>query len=165
MKTVDRTYILTLCAAGALAVTTSAQESARSNCKVVHAVMFEQRVTTGCKPEHAFCFLGEVSGNHGMRGTTYFKGDPGAVRPPTSPDFVAYSGPFEYTLDDGMLFMRETGLSNTSQGNPESGAVTALQRVVEGTGGFAGATGYLFVNGFSRNGRVETSITGQICVP
>ena len=37
--------------------------------------MIEQRVTEGCKPGHTFCFIGEVAGNHDMRGATYFKGD------------------------------------------------------------------------------------------
>lgn len=142
-----------------------AQPSINANCKAIHAVMLEQRVTTGCKPGHTFCFLGEVAGNHGLRGTTYFKSDGTGSRPTTSPDFVPYSGPFEYTLETGTLIMRETGVSNSTVGNPDSGAVTAFQKVVEGTGSMAGATGYLFVSGFSRNGRVETTVSGEVCFP
>ena len=55
----------------------------------------------------------------------------------------------EYTTSSGTLTMREMGLTeppNTS--NPESGVVNAFQRIVSGTGEFAGATGYLFVSGF-----------------
>ena len=143
----------------------NAQPSVNANCKPIHAVMLELRVTTGCKPGHAFCFLGEVAGNHGMRGTTYFKSDSFGGRVPLSPDFLPYSGPFEYTLETGTLIMRETGLSNTTQGNPDSGAVTAYQKIIEGTGEMAGATGYFFVSGFSRNGRVETTVTGEVCFP
>jgi hypothetical protein len=127
--------------------------------------MIEQRVTVGCKPGHPFCFLGEVTGNHGLRGTTYFKGDSGGTRPPTSPDFAPYSGVFEYHTSGGTLITRETGVSNTSQGKPESGAVTAFQHIIDATGDLAGTTGHFFVNGFNRGGVVETSVSGEICVP
>jgi hypothetical protein len=122
-------------------------------------------VTTGCRPGHSFCFLGEVAGNHGVRGTTYFKGDSRGTSPSTSPDFVPYSGPFEYILETGTLVTRETGVSNPTVGNPDSGAVTAFQRIVEATGEWAGATGYFFVSGFNRDGRVETTVSGEICFP
>ncbi len=149
----------------AMADTAIAQESVNANCKAVHAVMVEQRVTVGCKPEHTFCFVGEVLGNHGVRGTTYFRADGTGSRPTTSPDFLPYSGPFEYTFDTGMLIMRETGLSNSTQGNLDSGAITAFQKIVQGTGALAGATGYFFVNGFNRNGRIETTVSGEVCLP
>jgi hypothetical protein len=152
-------------AAAAMAGTVVAQESTHATCKAIHAVMIEQRVTEGCKPEHAFCFLGEVSGDHGMRGTTYFKADGTGSRPTTSPDFLPYSGPFEYNVEGGTLVMRETGVSNSTQGNPDSGAVTAFQKIVSGTGELAGATGHFFVSGFSRNGRVETTVSGEVCFP
>lgn len=148
---------------GAIAPLAGAQES--RNCKAIHASMLEQRVTVGCKPGHAFCFLGEVTGNHGLRGTTYFKGDGSGSRPTTSPDFLPYSGVFEYNLSGGTLVMRETGVTNTSTGKPESGAVTAFQSITDATGELAGATGYLFVSGFSRNGTVETTVSGEICFP
>lgn len=151
--------------AAASAATVAPQAAANSNCKAIHAVMTEQRVTVGCKPEHSFCFLGEVAGNHGMRGATYFKGDGSGSRPPTSPDFLPYSGPFEYMLDNGTITTRETGVTNTTQGNPESGAVTAFQKIVSATGELEGTTGYFFVSGFSRDGRVETTVTGEVCFP
>lgn len=176
MKTIGSRIAMASLAAVAAAVTVTAQDSAsakggnaqesvNANCKAIHAVMIEQRVTAGCKPGHAFCFLGEVAGNHGLRGTTYFKADGSGSRPTTSPDFVPYSGPFEYTLETGSLIMRETGVSNSTVGNPDSGAVTAFQKIVEGTGAMAGATGHLFVSGFSRNGRVETTVSGEVCFP
>jgi hypothetical protein len=150
----------------AMACTLSTEAAARrSTCKAVHAVMVEQRVTTGCKPADPFCFLGEVAGNHGLRGTTYFKGDGSGSRPTTSPDFVPYSGPFEYFTETGTIKTRETGVSNTTQGNPDSGAVTAFQKIVEGTGEWTGVTGHFFVNGFNRGGRVETIVSGEVCFP
>lgn len=155
---------LTLLIAGSGALVTGATNAA-SACKSVHAAMIEQRVTVGCKPDHPFCFIGEVTGNHGLRGTTYFKGDGGGSRPTTSPDFAPYSGIFEYHVENGTLIMRETGVSNTTQGNPDSGAVTAFQKIIDATGDLAGTTGYFFVSGFNRGGRVETTVTGEICTP
>src|SRR3990170_1825956 len=76
----------------------TAQENA-SNCKAVHAEMVESRTTTGCKPADPFCFRGEVDGNHGLRGTTYFKGDSSTGPMTTSPEFAGYSGVFEYTTE------------------------------------------------------------------
>lgn len=157
---------VTLFIVGAMASAVSAQRSmGRPKCEAIHAVMVEELMTSGCKPEHDSCFIGEVAGNHGLRGTTYFRADGGGSPPTTSPDFSPYSGQFEYHTRRGMLIMRETGVVNTSQGNLESGAVTAFQQIVEATGEWAGATGYVFVNGFSREGHVQTTVSGKICVP
>jgi hypothetical protein len=145
------------------AIAAAAQDE--NKCKPVHADLVEARSTVGCKPEHSFCFLGEVDGNHGLRGTTYFRGDSGAAGPSTSPGFISYSGQFEYITDRGMLVMRETGVVNQTQGNPESGVVTAYQKIVDATGDFSGVTGYFFVSGFNRNQRITTQLTGEICYP
>ena len=152
--------LLTVCSG--IAGSVGAEER---TCKAVHADLVERRSTVGCKPEHNFCFLGEVDGNHGLRGTTYFRGDSGAAGPSTSPGFISYSGQFEYTTDRGMLIMRETGVVNQTQGNLESGAITAFQKIVDATGEFAGASGYLFVSGFNRGGQITTQVFGEICLP
>jgi hypothetical protein len=152
---------------GLLTVPGGAQEApAPQSCKAVHADLVEVRSTVGCKPEHAFCFLGEVDGNHGLRGTTYFRGDASALFPSTAPTFRSYTGSFEYITEHGTLTMREMGLTEPpNASNPESGVVNAFQRIVAGTGEFAGATGYLFVSGFNRNQRIVTTVRGEICMP
>jgi hypothetical protein len=139
--------------------------SREPRCKRIHGDLLEAPATVGCKPEHTSCFLGEVDANHGLRGTTYFKGDPGAVLfPPTAPTFRAYTGNFEYTTAHGTLIMKEMGMTEPfTASNPQSGVVNAYQRVVDGTGEFEGATGYLFVSGFNRNQRVVTTLHGEIC--
>jgi hypothetical protein len=135
-----------------------AQEAPK--CKPVHADLVED-ASTNCRPPHTSCFLGVVDGNHGLRGTTYFKGDPGAGTPPaTSPDFRAYSGVFDYTTDRGTLVMRETGAVSGAQG-----VVTAYQKITDATGEFTGVTGYLFVSGFNRGGHVTTKVIGELCYP
>ena len=164
MHTVRTLATVALVFLGSSGPALDAQASA-SNCKAIHASMIERRQTTGCKPGHTSCFIGEVTGNHGLRGATYFRGDSSGTRPPTSPDFSPYSGVFEYQLEGGTLVMRETGVSNTTQGNLDSGAITAFQKVIEATGDLAGTTGYVFVNGFNRGGLVETMVTGELCRP
>ena len=136
------------------------------SCKAVHADLVEARATVGCKPGDDFCFLGEVDGNHGLRGTTYFKGEQGALFPSGAPTFRSYVGNFEYYTASGTLTMREMGMTEPPDvNNPESGVVNAFQRIVAGTGEFAGATGYLFVSGFNRNQRIVTTVSGEICKP
>lgn len=134
-------------------------------CVRIKAEMVEQRSTVGCKPEHSFCFLGEVRGNHGFVANTYFRGDSSGTAPSASPLFLPYSGFFEYRTARGTIFARETGLTNQSQGEIESGAITTFQKILSADGELAGATGYFFVNGFNRGGIIETAVTGEVCVP
>jgi hypothetical protein len=161
----------TICTAVAVMVgffgsAAGAQEAPAATCKEVHADLVEVQSTTECKPGHPVCFLGEVDGNHGLRGMTYFRGEQGALFPSTAPTFRSYVGSFEYTTASGTLTMREMGLTEPfTASNPESGVVNAFQRIVSGTGEFEGATGYLFVSGFNRNQRVVTTVHGELCVP
>lgn len=159
--------VATTLAIGLFAVTIRAQQSpVPSTCKAVHADLVETRSTVGCKPEHDTCFLGQVDGNHGLRGTTYFRGEAAANFPSGAPTFRSYVGDFEYTTATGTLTMREMGLSEPSSNpTPAGGVVNAFQRIVGGTGEYEGATGYLFVSGFNRSGNVVTTVHGQICIP
>ena len=75
MNSLIRNTIGASLTAAAVVATAAGPEASDSACKAIHAVMIEQRVTEGCKPGHTFCFIGEVAGNHDMRGATYFKGD------------------------------------------------------------------------------------------
>jgi hypothetical protein len=101
----------------------------------------------------------------GLTATTYFHAETAVQGPSTSPGWLAYSGVFEYATARGTIKLRETGVSNPTTGNPESGAITAHQKVLEGTGEWAGATGYLFVSGFNIAGHVETTVLGELCTP
>ena len=140
------------------ALAASLAQADNTRCKRVRADLVEVSSTEGCKPGHASCFLGEVDGNNGLNGVTYFKGDSSGTAPPTSPGSYPYSGLFEYHTGKGSLFMRETGIT-------VPGAVTAHQAILEGTGDYAGATGYFFVSGLRANGVIDTQITGEICYP
>lgn len=127
-------------------------------CKPIHADLVEALETEGCNAGESFCFLGVVDGNQGLRGTTHFKGDSSSTAPSTSPGSLPYSGPFQYRLQGGTITMRETGIT-------VPGVVTAHQRIVEGTGEFAGATGDFFVNGYRANGIITTKVNGLLCLP
>ena len=173
MRRVNLCMIATVIA-GLLAVNVGAQDaqdlsaqdmSGGPRCKKIHGDLVEAPSTVGCKPEHPSCFLGEVDANHGLRGTTYFRGDAGsAVQYPTAPTFRGYTGNFEYITARGTLVMKEMGTTEPfTASNPESGVVNAYQRVVSGTDDFEGATGYLFVSGFNRNQQVVTIVNGVIC--
>lgn len=158
------TLCLALTTAVGLAVTASAQTPTDPKCKAVHADLVENRSEI-CRPgDTAPCFLGEVDGNHGLRGTTYFKGEASAFFPSGAPTFRSYVGNFEYTTATGTLTIREMGLSEPSNNpTPDGGVVNAFQRIVSGTGEFEGATGFLFVSGFNRSGHIQTTVHGTIC--
>ncbi|WP_036167848.1 hypothetical protein [Noviluteimonas dokdonensis] len=124
-------------------------------CKDIHADMTEIRVTTGCDAGEPSCFLGEVDGNHGFRGTTHFRANSGGTPASGSPEWSPYAGSFRYELRDGTLTMVEAGLTGKGQ-------VLAHHEVVSGTGRYENATGNLFVFG-TTGPVVTTQITGTIC--
>ena len=130
-----------------------------TECKSIHADLFELRSTTGCDAGETACFLGEVDGNHGLRGATHFGADSIGTGPSTSPGSLPYSGVFQYRLDTGTITMRETGIN-------VPGFVTAHQKIVNGTGEYAGATGDFFVSGSRIPGvSVTTTVFGTLCLP
>ncbi|MCY1023874.1 hypothetical protein [Pyxidicoccus sp. MSG2] len=129
-------------------------------CKEFHADLVEHKSTQGCLNPARSCFLGEVEGNHGLRGVTHFQGEEVRALTPGSPGWVSYNGFFHYTLKEGTLVARETGITN-------AGFVTAHHQIVDGTGAFAGATGYFFVSGvkFDNGDTIVTRVTGELCIP
>jgi hypothetical protein len=136
-----------------------------SRCLAIEADLVENGGASGCKPGHSSCFVGEVAGNHGFRGTTYFRADGSVAGPSTSPGFLAYSGLFEYTTDEGTIVARETGVAEQTLARPPGGAVTAHQQVVSSAGEWAGVSGYFFVSGFRTDQRVVTRVRGELCFP
>ncbi len=148
----------------ATTATTAAADDRHPRCQRIDADLVEDLATEGCRPGLADCYLGEIEGR-GLHATTHFRSDSAASGPSTSPGWVSYSGPFEYTARRGTLITRETGVVNTTTGTPHSGAVSAVQVVTAGTGIYQGATGTLFVSGFNVGGHVVTKVTGTLCRP
>jgi hypothetical protein len=163
-----RAVLVALVAAGGLRVAADdghGDGHGRPKCIDIRGDMVEDFSNVGCQPPSTSCFLGRVDANHHFKGTTRFDSDSGAAGPPPSPGFVSYSGIFEYFTDRGTIVTRETGVVNNTQGNPESGAVTAFQKITSADGEWTGATGHFFVSGFSINQHVVTRVTGRICRP
>ncbi|HLL21455.1 MAG TPA: hypothetical protein VK427_04960 [Kofleriaceae bacterium] len=134
-----------------------------TGCRDVRGTLVEDLTTVGCKPGQPDCFVGEVRA-HGLRGTTNFRSDGSIAGPPNAaPGWYTYSGIFEYTTRRGTIVTRETGVVHPVPGHAESGAVTAHQQILSGTGAYANATGHFFVSGFNINGHVETTVIGRVC--
>lgn len=150
--------VASMMSVGALVLAPAAWADA---CKEVHGVLVEQPSTQGCLNPARSCFLGEVHANHGLQGTTHFQGQETRAAPPGSPGWFSYNGTFHYYLEGGTLVMRETGITGAT------GFVTTHQQIVEGTGRFAGATGYLFVSGrwVDDDTRISTRVSGELCLP
>jgi hypothetical protein len=122
-----------------------------------------------CPAGHPGCFIGAIDG-HKLHATTLFFGEGAAAAPPNSPNWFSYTGVTTYTMRDGSITTRETGLVNGDAiaGAQPDGATASLSMevITSGTGSFAGATGYLFVNGFSDDNRhVSSLVLGRICTP
>jgi hypothetical protein len=137
-----------------------------ASCWHVRAELSEDAASQGCKPGVASCFLGQVHG-FGLNGTTHFHADGVQSTPPptATPGWLTYSGLFEYTTAFGTIVTRETGVTHPAAGHAETGAVTAHQQILGGTGFYTGVSGYLFVSGFNIDGHVETEVSGRICRP
>jgi hypothetical protein len=153
---------LLACAAARFA---TADDAAAPRCQRVDAKLVEDRVTTGCNPGEAACFLGQLT-NHWLHASTHFVGDSSAPPAATAaPGWRTYSGLFDYITADGTIHTRETGVTHPAAGHPESGAVTAHQQILGGTGAYEGVTGHFFVSGFNVNGHVTTDVIGEVCRP
>lgn len=137
---------------------THADNASGDKCKLIRADLIEIASTQGCNPGLSSCFLGVVDGNRGLKGTTHFKANSAGKAPSGAPDALPYAGPFEYRTAKGNLHMLEAGIV-------PPGVVTAHQRIVEGTGDFAGATGFFFVSGTRTAEIITTKVTGQLCLP
>ena len=137
---------------------------AGARCRAVRGELVEDRVTTGCHQGEPSCFLGELRAP-GLRASTHFRADSTAPGPSTSPGWLSYSGLFQYVNRRGTIFTRETGVVNVTTGTAASGAITALQVILGGTGRYADATGYFFVSGKNVADHIVTEVHGQLCRP
>jgi hypothetical protein len=140
-----------------------------SKCDIVDGDLQEDPGGSACPPDHPNCFMGAIEGKK-LRATTLFFGEGSVAAPPTSPNWFCYSGVTTYTTPAGTLATRETGLVTNipiAQSTPPSSrASLSMEVITGGTGEFAGATGYLFVNGFvDPNRHVTSHVFGKVCRP
>jgi hypothetical protein len=122
-----------------------------------------------CPTDHPGCFIGGIDG-HNLDATTLFFGEGGAAVPPASPGWFSYSGVTTYTTRHGSFTTRETGVVNVDAipaAQPDGATASlSMEVITSGTGDYADASGYIFVNGFADDNRhVVSEISGRICTP
>ena len=129
-------------------------------CKPIIAVQRDVLITESCPSPIGFCAGGTITGNHGLRGTTFFS----AVSfDPIASDALGRQvvpGVSTFTTDSGVITISDVSVFDVARGT-----FAGVGRIVQGTGSFAGATGNIFTTG--RVGPDGTSFvtdtTGEIC--
>lgn len=146
-----------------------ATEAIAAECKQVNAQITTSLTTEGCTSPVGLCTAGEIEGNSGLNGTTFFVADALAPGPATSSNAAAtfsYSGILRITTEKGTLTTRDTGIIDSSTGGAPAGFFSSFDVVVGGAGKFEGATGKLFIGGETISGQLVTRvITGELCLP
>lgn len=99
-----------------------------------------------------------------LKGTSTFEGDLDSVKqiPGPSVTTVSYAGILEITTDKGTLTTRGVGVFETGP----FGIGVQFDRVIGGTGLFAGATGFLYYTftGDASGAAFTSVVSGEICV-
>jgi hypothetical protein len=141
-------------------VTWSNQAQANVGCKMINATM------TTIADLATFTTVGQIRGN--LKGMTQFTGDPASLAqiasqssPPLNTTF-SYTGDLVITTKDGTLTTRSVGVFESVP----FGIGTQFDRVMDGTGAFRGATGFLFFH-FQANAdltRFTSTIAGELCL-
>jgi hypothetical protein len=141
-----------------------------TDCFRVHATIASTITASGCTSPVGLCTAGTLAGFPG--GTTRFTalglggapvGEGSIVTPPAEPGTTwSYRGDLVYTTPVGEIRLEDVGVLDTVRG-----AYSELQRVVGGTGHFAGATGELFSYGHTTptGDGFGGAVRGSVCVP
>ncbi|HEX4385596.1 MAG TPA: hypothetical protein VH083_21695 [Myxococcales bacterium] len=131
-------------------------------CHDVHAIIIDAQATGGCTT--GFCAAGNVSGNLGLDGTTFYTLDGFVPGPSTAPGFNTSSGILVYTTREGTLTVRETGTGDMGAA-AQSGIGASFDQILSGTGRFAGATGTFYLAQSAGGGKFTAIVTGELCLP
>ena len=140
----------------------SSQASANGQCHKINTTI------TSVADLSTFTTQGEIKSGF-LKGTTVFIGDAESLTlitsensPPVVPSTFSYTGNLEITTKKGTLTTRGVGLFEAGP----LGLGTQFDRVIDGTGLFEGADGYLFFNfETDDSGSVFTgSVIGEVCV-
>lgn len=138
-------------------------------CKNFHAHVVDTKTTEGCTSPLGACSAGTIEGNRGMNGTIYSTIDSAAMGPATTPEpskTVSFSQISVFTLANGTLTARETGISSVSAVEPARRFFSGFAEFTGGTGRYAGATGHLYFSGKKIGDYTITDVMiGEICLP
>jgi hypothetical protein len=144
------------------AIAIAAPASADPQCKPIIAVQRDVLVTDDCPSPIGFCAGGTITGNHGLRGTSFFSAVNFDPIPSDALGRLVVPGQSTFTTDDGVLTISDVSVFDVARG-----VFAGVGRIVQGTGRFAGATGEIFTTGrVSADGTsFVTDTTGTICLP
>ena len=139
-------------------------------CWTVRAEMSATFVAEGCDSVVGMCTAGTVQGPL-LSGDTWFSatglgggvmGEPSIVTPPAEPPSTwAYAGTLVIDTALGSLTLSDVGVFDTY-----GGGFSEVDRVVDGSGFYAGAEGTLFIYGvgYEDGTGFDSSIRGHLCV-
>lgn len=154
--------------AAAVALSAGAPPAAAQDaslCIPIHAEIRSTFFAAGCDSPVGLCTAGEITKGGILDGTTQFTAlsvAPSAGMPGAEPETtLAYSGLLTITTKQGTVVIRDVGVFDAARG-----VFGEVDRIVEGTGRFLGATGTLYVFGPTTadgTGFVG-SIRGEVCL-
>lgn len=143
----------------------------RQWCWNVRAEITASFTSDACDSVVGLCTVGSVRGGF-LHGETQFSatgvgggaiGEDSIVTPPAEPSSTwSYSGTLVLQTLLGSLTFSDVGVFDTA-----GGGFSEIDRVVDGSGLFAGATGKLFIYGdaFPDRSGFDGDIRGRLCVP
>jgi hypothetical protein len=158
-----RTAAFAVATACVVTVAGSSLVHADPRCQEIDATIYDKVVTEGCPPPNQACVAGTVRGEDDFDGTTVFVLGSRAEPPATSPGYRAVSGTITYTFADGStLTALETIIGNvdTASGLGHAGGT---QEFTGGTGRYAGATGFTYLNQRFEVDHFVSRIQGKVC--
>ncbi|MFP5288521.1 MAG: hypothetical protein ACLGI9_22490, partial [Thermoanaerobaculia bacterium] len=107
-----KSLMMTIVLAGFLARTASADP----NCKPLHAVQRDVLVTENCPSPIGFCAAGTITGNHGLRGTTFYSSRGFHPVPGEDPTRQVVVGTSTFTTEDGVIVVDDLSVFETVRG-------------------------------------------------
>lgn len=150
---------------------TESERHDREWCWSVHAQITASFTSDGCESVVGLCTAGSVRGSL-LAGETRFSaagvggnvaGEESIVTPPAEPGSTwAYSGTLTLETHLGSLTFNDVGVFDTA-----GGEFSEIDRLVDASGLFAGASGSLFIYGdaFPDRTGFAGDIRGRLCLP
>jgi hypothetical protein len=115
--------------------------------------------TPGCASPVGLCAVGEMSG--ALSGTLELTVQ--SITPSADPDVAFVSSTSVLHTKDGDIYFRDSATANMSPTG--EGEFSSLDRIVGGTGKYAGASGYMRGSGFLVDGRDFGTYEGKVVLP
>lgn len=128
-------------------------------CREIHAQIVAGATVADCASPIGLCTDGTIDGDHGLRGETRYTAATSATFPGEPQTTLALTGTLEITTPKGSLATRDTFTYDSALG-----AFSAVERVVGGSGRFAGASGTLLLAGvIDVEGSFVSELSGTLC--